>query len=1055
MISLLGGYLTDLAGQVYDDSGRYTLNDTHPIIPLTNPGMSAPGPDFISFANLLYEDKPESEKNNFLETLYGLALYNNWFTMPIDVKGKPVNVRFVPGHIWGERKQKGPVAPCEVMVIGKMPGLEDSRTGCNLTGPTGQIFTEVLEELGCPPDTYYNFYITNLLKFPNPSKTSNNIPKSWIKDCKPLLDMEMRLVAPKYILCLGSEAAKEVLGPQGAVNRSTGQVFDHKFPVYTNKQGDIVYHECKAMTCIHPAAVARAPDLKPQLKSSVGLFYKLMQGDNVGLKETDLEHHVVDTVEAANAILDCMYKDTKYRGAIAVDCEWEGEHPDDPGAYLRTIQLSHKPKFAVCIVLRHCGGIPTEILDDESVKHKITKLFENSTFRNVRMVGHFLRADLPWLLHYGIDLRKAFEVPDDELVGWELTCQYGGFDTGAAAHAVCETDDYKLEVLATRLTGVHRYDAQLQESKKLICKQLSIKADDLNGYGNIPNDILYPYACYDVDVTRRLFDVYNGTDENVGLLDLDDYGNNSRRAFWISMRASPACLEMELKGLQVDMCRAEALLDTFSVAKARLMQELKDKIKWPTFNYKSPFDCRELLFGAKYRGQKEKGTDKLISKAPKGAVTFKLKPIKATSKTVKKSWEDLEASGEAVNLSPATDKETLGILYHSADDDEAKYVVSTLRDIKFIGTVLQNTLRPPDLVNGQYGLDEEGNRDYDAGLLSFICKDKRIRTHIYQTLETGRYSSSRPNLQVMSKRREADYKRILGHQYLYPMRSIFVAKSGYVLIEADYTGAELAIMAWMSGDSVMIDHVRRAQLPEDHPDYYDIHSSVAVAAFRLKCAPTKQGLASINASHLRVAAKNVVFGYAYGRGAVAIARQAKEEGVIITVEEAQALIDGLVSMYRSLPIYFENCRARVCDPKFSVNCFGRYRRFRTGLDLKTRGEMERQSMNFTIQSTCADAMSRALDHLYTWPERTYDILLQIHDAVLLEVPIADVEFVHDVVLPTCMCARVPIYSSNLDGAPISTTPYHLGIDREVMTKWGIKLKKDECVALGIPERFGK
>jgi DNA polymerase I-like protein with 3'-5' exonuclease and polymerase domains len=96
-------------------------------------------------------------------------------------------------------------------------------------------------------------------------------------------------------------------------------------------------------------------------------------------------------------------------------------------------------------------------------------------------------------------------------------------------------------------------------------------------------------------------------------------------------------------------------------------------------------------------------------------------------------------------------------------------------------------------------------------------------------------------------------------------------------IESDLKGAELAVLAWLSQDQSFIEHVRRNNLPEDHPDHYDIHSQQAVRAFRLTgIEPTKHGMKAAGKS-LRVAAKNVNFGIPYGRGAEAIARQCKEE----------------------------------------------------------------------------------------------------------------------------------------------------------------------------------
>ena len=65
------------------------------------------------------------------------------------------------------------------------------------------------------------------------------------------------------------------------------------------------------------------------------------------------------------------------------------------------------------------------------------------------------------------------------------------------------------------------------------------------------------------------------------------------------------------------------------------------------------------------------------------------------------------------------------------------------------------------------------------------------------------------------------------------------------------------------------------------------------------------------------------------------------------------------------------------------------------------GEQERQFQNFCIQSTVADAVSAGLYNLYWYRESfspdelDYRILLQIHDAVLLEVPVRFVERVYD------------------------------------------------------------
>jgi hypothetical protein len=84
----------------------------------------------------------------------------------------------------------------------------------------------------------------------------------------------------------------------------------------------------------------------------------------------------------------------------------------------------------------------------------------------------------------------------------------------------------------------------------------------------------------------------------------------------------------------------------------------------------------------------------------------------------------------------------------------------------------------------------------------------------------------------------------------------------------------------------------------------------------------------------------------------------------------------------------------------------------------------------------------------------FKILLQIHDAILLEVPYKYVRHVCEYVLPTYMRNAVPIYPSTLDGIPTGGGPYHLGIEVEVMNHWGEGLTYEEATALKLPTGHG-
>ena len=66
-------------------------------------------------------------------------------------------------------------------------------------------------------------------------------------------------------------------------------------------------------------------------------------------------------------------------------------------------------------------------------------------------------------------------------------------------------------------------------------------------------------------------------------------------------------------------------------------------------------------------------------------------------------------------------------------------------------------------------------------------------------------------------------------------------------------------------------------------------------------------------------------------------------------------------------------------------------------------------------------------------------MLQIHDAVLLEVPYRHVQEVRDVVLPKCMTDDVPVYPNGIDGTlwrEGQPGPYYLSTDVDVCRYWG-------------------
>ena len=1048
--------------------------------------------------------KPTEVLGPMVEDVIRDCLYGRGqFEMNLTVrKNKRQPFTFIPGHLWGKDPQ-GPThgpEPAKIMIIGKNVGeveLEFQR--CH-RGKAGVFLLRTLMRLCDDRDTprehrLQNWYVTNVLKTEHLENDRGALKQGWIKSQIHLLHQEIRLVKPDFILLLGADAVKAVLGKKMTLGKMEGRVVDHEFEIGREK-GDDATHKCSIMACIHPAAVISTPEYQDRFERTLNRFKQLTDGRRWDKKEGDLDHRIIDNErDLMQVFADAEERcgEEGYGKIIGIDAEWEGDHPGE-GSYLRSVQISWAHKAAACIVLRHAGGkyafrryrdtrdpntgrVRRALLKKGS-RQGVERAMEllHEFMQDKRPAGHIFNSDLEWLIPEGCDLRDQFEAP----ANWWECRKRGGLDTALMAHAFRETDDFTLTGQALRYTDAPRYDLGVKKWVETHCRDIGIQVSNLSGYGECPDEILYPYGCYDADVSRRL------AVGHIKRLDKDEFGNNCWEAYWINLRAAIPCLEINRHGILLDKDRVDELTRDYMEVKEDLGRKIREWANWPELNLESRFQVAELLFGERYNGHEKQDDGSFRRLRPPGAKTVGALPILTTDKRPK-PWTEVMREKKEDDYTASTNKQVLGMLLHGAEDlrvfrlikgkngkpNERKWVkrdcreiIGWIRDYRFTSQVLKSVLRYPDTKeDGSYVKDNNGNLVYVKGIAGSVCSDGRVRTFISQLKETGRWSSARPPLQNISKRREVDYKRILGERYKYAIRSIFMADPDHVIMEVDYKGAELYGMAIMAGDENMIAHAERNLLPEDDPNYYDIHSAVAVQAFNLECPPTKKGLDSLGMKHIRVVAKSVIFGIAYGRGAKAIAIAAKEEGVDVTQEDAQKVIDAIFAMYPKLVPFFEACRLRAVDkdnpqgaPRWMCSAFGRFRRFPETDDRKSAGDMERQAQNFPIQNLVADAVSRAIDHVYEYrkqhPELRYHIILQIHDALIFSVHKDDVEEFVDNVLPECMVDKVPIHPCTLDGMPIEGAPvYHLGFDAEPFTHWGVGMLPGECFDMGFAPTY--
>jgi DNA polymerase-1 len=239
----------------------------------------------------------------------------------------------------------------------------------------------------------------------------------------------------------------------------------------------------------------------------------------------------------------------------------------------------------------------------------------------------------------------------------------------------------------------------------------------------------------------------------------------------------------------------------------------------------------------------------------------------------------------------------------------------------------------------------------------------RIHTTFNQTVAaTGRLSSVNPNLQNIPVRTE------VGRE----IRRAFVAGEGSVLVAADYSQIELRILAHIADESALIEAFARGE---------DVHTSTAAQVHGV-------GVDAVTPDMRRVA-KVINFGVLYGMSAHRLTRE-----LAIPYDEADAFIDTYFERYPAVRRYIDGtldfCRANG----YVETLLGR-RRVIADIGSRNRNAREyaeRAAYNMPIQGTAADIMKLAM--LALAPELpAFDarLLLQVHDELIVEVPVERVE----------------------------------------------------------------
>lgn len=264
---------------------------------------------------------------------------------------------------------------------------------------------------------------------------------------------------------------------------------------------------------------------------------------------------------------------------------------------------------------------------------------------------------------------------------------------------------------------------------------------------------------------------------------------------------------------------------------------------------------------------------------------------------------------------------------------------------------------------------------YVKGLIPQIADDGKIHTRYVQDLtQTGRLSSVDPNLQNIPVRLEEGRK----------IRKAFVPSQDSLLLSSDYSQIELRVLAHISADEHLIDAFKHGA---------DIHTSTAMRVFGIEKAE------DVTANDRRNA-KAVNFGVVYGISDFGLARN-----LGITRKDAKNYIETYFERYPGIKTYMENIVREARDKGFVETMSHRRRKIPdiNARNFNVRGFAERTAINSPIQGSAADILKIAminLDKALTERQSKSKLLLQVHDEIILDVPLEELEEIQALVKQT-------------------------------------------------------
>jgi DNA polymerase-1 len=465
--------------------------------------------------------------------------------------------------------------------------------------------------------------------------------------------------------------------------------------------------------------------------------------------------------------------------------------------------------------------------------------------------------------------------------------------------------------------------------------------------------VVAKYTAIDVDATWRLRKTQ-----------LPKLAGNLRKVWRLEMDVLPATAAMELVGAPIDVKHLDVIEE--QVSRGVLAAEAKCYVAaGKPFAINSTQVKQQLLFAPGPNGEKPR-----LKPNPRIKVALTTKGQQLQRDGHPLTWAHFSTSADALEFYRGKDALVDALLEYA---DLNKLLTTYV--IPYKGGKVKRT------TNGKVRFEERK---------SLLIRGRAHTNFKSHGAETGRFSSSEPNLQNIPSRGE--YAKLI--------RNMFVAPPGHKLVVADYSQIEPRVIASFSGDPKLVHNYRTGG---------DVYRTIA--------DPLGQP---------RNVGKVLVLAMSYGIGPDKVAGD-----LGISVTEAKALMNGFEQMFPEIGRYKSKvvraAKSRAPMP-YVETLFGR-RRYIPELLSREPGLIssgERKAFNTVIQGSAADIMKLAIvrAHSCFLDEPNINMILTVHDELVTITP-------EDRAEETAEAIRVSMEGIQLDAitVPLKAEVY-------VVDKWG-------------------